>query len=639
MLRNEALRCASSDSIVALESGWSRAQVMKNRIKHSLSGVATYAFAACLVTAYGTGCSLVIDGDRFRVQAMRDAGSDTSDGGPARDAGSDDTDGGSIDGGDRDAGARDAGPPRDAGPGPDGGPRDAGFDRDAGFLRDAGPPRDAGPGPDGGPRDAGPERDAGFLRDAGPPRDGGIPRDAGPDRDGGVVDSGSPDGGVPEIAQVLIGPGALEDGARGVPIWILGNLLPPSGAVVVSDPQITVTASRVNAMGTIAAAVLDVAVDTSLAEGGMRPVAITVSDGANQATRNVMLVGRAELDVTGNETLTAPNARYSRIDVANGAVLTLGTAGPARLVSNGPVTIAGTIRARGATNQTPGPGGCAGGGVRGEGACSPSGGGPGRAGITPLINATGGGGGGNRTAGQSGGANIGDGGAINPAGNAFVVPLDAHGGGGGGGAQGSTGAGGGGVLEIRALSHFAFSGTLDARGGNGAAFQPGLGCILGSAAAGGGAGGAIVVHARTAALGAGMIDVRGGNAGDGMGCPDGEGGAGGHGYVRLDVPDISDLSSVMVSPNAFTTAPMWAEATQVLVSPQVVLHFDVVGAPGLPFEYSVDRGLRSSETMPGSGPADVTVSLTPGLHELCLFVGPSTGAGTEAENCRYLVAL
>ncbi|MEQ8278494.1 MAG: hypothetical protein RMA76_32115 [Deltaproteobacteria bacterium] len=596
---------------------------------------------------FASGCSLAIDGDRFRGvtadrdagdAAPRDGGDDLRDSGlTPRDGGDEAGDGGVLDGGERDGGAA-----RDAG---DGGP-----ERDAGALRDGGEdtPRDGGEDPrDGGgeePRDGGEDpRDGGINtpRDGGdaPPRDGGTPTP----RDGGAVDAGQVDagfrdgglrdGGVPQITQIVFGSGMLEDGARGVPVWITGVLLPPGGSVVVSDPTIDVLTSAVNAAGTRAAAVLDVGVDTTLDEGDTRAIAISVANGAAQATQTTLLIGRDELDVTSMTTLANPRARYARIDVAAGAVLTVTTNGPAVLDANGPVTIDGTVRVDGHTNRTAGPAGCQGGGTRQAAPCPPKGGAEGRAGVAGLLAASGGAGGANRTAGGDGGGGFASGGTPATNVNAFLIPLSAHGGGGGGGGQGSTGAGGGGVLELRARSTLSLTGTLSAQGGVGVDLVTGLGCVAAATAGGGGAGGAILLRARDATF-TGTIDVTGGAGGLGYSCADGVGGDGGDGFVRIDAPTVAGL---MVTPAVFTRAPAWAEATQVLL-PVGAATFTVVGAAGLTFEYALDNGGRTQAAIPGSGTVDIGVSVAEGLHTLCLYT--RLGATEpEAVTCRDLVAL
>lgn len=263
--------------------------------------------------------------------------------------------------------------------------------------------------------------------------------------------------------------------------------------------------------------------------------------------------GVTRIDRTNVITSVQPNVAWfclSQLSLAAGVTMTADPTSPATsalvFIVDGPVTIAGTLAADGAsaTNAVPGgkggPGGFAGSDLTsssnsdGHGPCAGKGGDHDGPSFADHWIGGGGGGGGNATAGANGGTGkcVNGDHTGNPRGasNAScsmpdLIPLVGGSGGGAGGdatvnvQQGWAGGGGGGAIEIASRVSITVTGTLAARGG------AGYGENSVDGGGGGGAGGSLLLEAPTLSL-SGMLVVDGG-AGGSSGA--GAGGAGASG--------------------------------------------------------------------------------------------------------------
>ncbi len=222
---------------------------------------------------------------------------------------------------------------------------------------------------------------------------------------------------------------------------------------------------------------------------------------------------------------------------------------PVTLLASGNVTIAGTIDVGGS------PGGAGMQGVtsvvNNAGAGGPGGfdGGDGADGITSTTGGSGlgpgGGGGGAGSCGGGGGGFAGSGVMApcgTPGGGAYgtptLLPLVGGSGGGGGGAPfghtGSGGGGGGGDFLIASSGTITLTGTLLARGGNGATSA---GCCT-PGSGGGGSGGAIRLVATTITGSGGSINVAGGSGGS-------QGSSGGNGSIgRIRIEAYTNTAAI-----------------------------------------------------------------------------------------------
>jgi hypothetical protein len=219
---------------------------------------------------------------------------------------------------------------------------------------------------------------------------------------------------------------------------------------------------------------------------------------------------------------------YTEVTIDSGATVQVTGSHPLALLSQGDMTIAGTIDANGSL-VTAGPGGFAGGtgNMNGEG--------PGAGfGVDPAAGQGGGGGGGYGGNGGDGGNNGGAGGTTY--GNLFAYLI---GGSGGGSAGGVGGGGGGGAIELgaRGTIYITNSGQILAAGGAGISVTV-SGVTRGSGA---GAGGGILLHAPTITL-AGAADARGG-----FPAPDSFGGRGGGGRIALEYTSFNNSGALVVS--------------------------------------------------------------------------------------------
>lgn len=291
---------------------------------------------------------------------------------------------------------------------------------------------------------------------------------------------------------------------------------------------------------------------------------------------------------------------------------------PLRLHATAGIAVSGTLRADG-DEQTPGPGGCAGGDAGTSALCGDgSGGGD-----------LGGGGGGGF--GQAGTEGEGGGGAAGEAtGEQYLAPLLGEGtfaGAGGGGGGAAAGGGSGGVVELTSPAVVTLGGgaILSANGGQGAGGT--LACTA-AGNGGGGSGGAILVRAG-AALIAGAdarVEVRGGTGATvGPSC---DGGDGGRGRIRIDRPGDGLPNG---DPDPFV-GPMFADSLPTITQDGEVT---VVLRGRVDEDYEVVLGDQPTViTTGGDGTGEGQVTLEPGLNRLCVRVDPAADlTHPESKNC------
>lgn len=582
----------------------------------------------------GSGCTLIVDADQYRLDAAALAGDATVDAGGA-DSGVKDAEPLDADTGDdasTDTGVMDAAAP-DAAP-VDAGPVDAG-PADAGSV-------DALPG-DAAPLDSGDVdasvTDAGDL-DSGDP-DSGAPPDTGPRPDSGpptVLRTVTPDGGVYEGW----GTGPASATVRAVPVLIEGLGFAPGSLVatpVGADPGLSVDQVEVSSDGQWVALAVRSEVRPQLALGATQTVDIDVQQGSGTARATVDVQGLAELELaSGDTTMSAAmaSARYSRVLIGAGARLFVNGTSVVRLTATHSIEVAGTIDVAGLDNGPAGPGGCGGGGAQAAAQCGSQGGSPGQAliGLAP----TGGGGGANRTAGGSGGGGAGGGQAR--ASVSTLPSLEGFVGAGGGGGGGSLGgAGGGGGLLLASQGSLRLFGQIDASGGRG---RNGTGvCLAGSAGAGAGAGGVVVLQSPVMEVTAGQIDVSGGAGGNpiGGGCASSRGGDGGAGYVRLDGAPSAPV--IMPTGYAPSVGAVWAPSAPVIVYSGAT-PFDFQGEANRDYVLEVN-GNRPSGPSPrpgNNGQGSISVDLIgPGISRLCLGFAGTTSGAQEEWHCIHVAVL
>ncbi|MCL4730704.1 MAG: hypothetical protein KJ044_09765 [Planctomycetes bacterium] len=263
------------------------------------------------------------------------------------------------------------------------------------------------------------------------------------------------------------------------------------------------------AAGGLGAAPLDPAAFTSLGT-------LNLGSGTYTVNTTAMTLTGPSTSFTGVASGNICVFCFASVNIQSGAVLNCTGTRTLAFLSQGSMTIEGTINCNGetaqgtfvGTNYIGGPGGGNGGLAGSSGTTSGAGSGPG--GGMPAINHGGAGGGGFGTAGARGG----DG--ISPAdpgqnGGPAYGDLSAllQGGSGGGGGWLRGGGGGGGGLELGASGDITIlrAGVLSARGGDGEVANQG--------ASGGGSGGGIFVHTPGTLTFGGLIDVRGGGGGKG----------------------------------------------------------------------------------------------------------------------------
>lgn len=279
---------------------------------------------------------------------------------------------------------------------------------------------------------------------------------------------------------------------------------------------------------------------------------------------------------TTSQTVQLPESgvfNFTTVNIPTGVTIKFGSNSKntsVTILASGDITIAGIINVNGQPGIANGIGGQGGqggfkggtGGYRVEPYTGTAG--DGRGGGSPggsdgITNMGGGGGGGYGYIGTNGdnngnpNARVGQGGPRY--GTFTLLPLVGGSGGGGGGAYrdldiGGAGGGGGGAILIASTGTITFSGSIQARGGDGVTVRTGGG-------GGGGSGGGVRLIANTVS-GTGSFDVRGGTRGSitNLGSP---GGNGAGGYIRVEAfnstnfnPNTNTGIMAMAMPNPVT---------------------------------------------------------------------------------------
>lgn len=241
---------------------------------------------------------------------------------------------------------------------------------------------------------------------------------------------------------------------------------------------------------------------------------VSASNASINATTGQIVVGQTTLRGPGLGVISGIDyevrgkvAMFRMRSAVFGAVAIAGAYAVA-IVSNGDITVTGAVDAQGpCTDRTGGPGGGAGGTLRGDGAGSGGGGGV-------TADPDGGGGGGYGSTGGDGGAGFATantGGASY--GDATIMALVGGSGGGAGGegtaALSARGGGGGGGLQLVSNANVIVTGTINAGGCGGASGANGPG-----GGGGGGAGGTVLLEAPGITI-VGAVAANGGGGGGG----------------------------------------------------------------------------------------------------------------------------
>jgi hypothetical protein len=358
----------------------------------------------------------------------------------------------------------------------------------------------------------------------------------------------------------------------------------------------------------------------------------------------VMSSGKDNLAVVPTDDLPRDEktgiSAYSRVELSGGTIQLRGEA-PFRVIGYGGISVSGLLESD-AEGPTPGGGGCEGGAPERDAPCAAGSGKGGGPGATPG----GGGGGGFGSQGVRGEGPKslrGEGGPEN--GDPSLVPMtpDESGpaGGGGSGAatlgDGATGGGSGGIIELTTPGLLVLRGSVRADGADGECAAPTTG-----AGGGGGSGGAILVRA-------GSLPAEGTSGGfqalggEGGACTT-QGGRGGDGRIRIDLPAAPVDVGVSTVPDTAFRGPAFVTAAIPTISAERDLQVTIHGAPDAMYELSITspEGATDAErTEPvtietgSEGAGELTVELWEGFNRLCLRAMPSKDPDSypEAANC------
>ena len=509
--------------------------------------------------------------------------------------------------------------------------------------------------PGGTPMDASdrPDEDAGLVD----PGDIGAGPDQGPDPDMGLILPEMCPASEVRIDRVLGGTILEGVGSRGHPhpMVVIGCNLGPNPMVTPDRMgRLNVGNVQVSPDGRMAALELRNPVNSNLDSDETDQVSLrwAVLE-QTPAMVEVTIQGLDELDLDsqGQSEFSAEDfqAMYSEIEI-DGNIRFEGDA-PIHLFATSQIQIHGTIDAGGQSNGAPGPGGCRG--------LFP-GGSPGSCGAQDgqsSDNLEGGGGGGNQSPGFPGSSNT-QGGAALALDGTLIDLMSYRGGGGGAGDEQrnmplnpteSWGGGGGGLLALTTLGRIDF-GNFD---------NPGISVAGGDADApsdcsrpeerfgggGGGAGGALLLRAfdELRLEQDARIDLSGGFAENVPGdveftCPERIGGEGGVGWLRFDAPRVDPIVTNPRQPDLPSPplrGPMFARDIPVIVDADEPQTFEVQSGPGT---YGV---LLNGALIDTASAPSVSVTMPPGLHQLCLSItiDPALLDREEAKNCIPVAAL
>jgi len=426
--------------------------------------------------------------------------------------------------------------------------------------------------------------------------------------------------------------GAGTGGARPALVVIYGKQIAPDAVVTITpDNAVKIVGTTVAGDHNFLALALEVDDDGIDNDGELVPLSIAIAQSGG-AYHDVLdaKVSVAHLDALFAVPAGALKPLYSQVALPGN--WTLGAGPHVALRAVGSIAIAGVVTAD-AVGTTPGPGGCAGGGIGADGASQNSEGrnctGRGRAVAPGLLNGGGGGGAGFVVKGDPGAASGGDGG------DAFGTKqlpsfADAVPSGGGGGAKntgigGGAGGGGGGAVEVTAGGDVTIPMGISAHGGKGADGSSGGG-------GGGGDGGAIVVRAGGTATVGTLVVARGEPGAGGA-----AGGAGSAGRTRVD-------ATTMIA--ADYHGPMFLAPPQVSLEQNTTLAIrgdvgdqTLVGQVYDRDDAAVPHGDFSPQ-IGGNGQASPTFGLRAGYNKVCVSVaGGNAFTLPESTTCTELAFL
>jgi len=437
--------------------------------------------------------------------------------------------------------------------------------------------------------------------------------------------------------------GALAEGdidlVRAIPVVLRGQNMSSDMAVTLNgggfaNSLIEEDELAVSSDGKWAALSLHMPIRPDLTQGMFETISVRVENAAGDRTRRLIVSGLDTFAPVGGVFDTSEEplaARYSHA-VLSGNIAARGSE-PFRLVAMAGITVSGSLAAD-AAGAAPGAGGCAGGEIASPSPCGPGSGGAGGT-------LSGGGGGGFGAAGSEGnGGDPGAGGQL--AGDGSLVPLPptanslVRGAGGGGGGQllslagGQPGGGGGGVIELSTPGVLRLTDSAVVSANGSAGRNSGV-CATGGGSGGAGSGGAILLRTGASlATGAGaQVRALGGPAVGPNSC---FGGAGGAGRIRVDSPEVPEMTT---EPAAQRRA-IFARDVPVVTRDQV-LSLPVHGAPATAYNFYLENPPRAvSNAMTdetGAGAGDV--SLIPGLNHICVSDRPPSEVNSfdEASNC------
>lgn len=431
--------------------------------------------------------------------------------------------------------------------------------------------------------------------------------------------------------------GAGTGGARGALVVIYGKQIAPDAVVTITpENAVKILSTTVASDHNFLALSLEVDDDAMDNDGQLVPLSIAIAQSSG-AYHDVL---DAVVSVHHLDALTAvPTAlkdRYSHVAITGDWTLPTGSHAAVRAV--GAIEITGKVIAD-AVGPTPGPGGCAGGGIGADGAaensehraCT----GRGHAVANGVLNGGGGGGAGFVVRGEAGASSGGDGG--DPFGTAQIPSFAASvpsGGGGGAkntGAGGGAGGGGGGAVEFTAGGDLSIPMGISAHGGKGTD-------VLNGGGGGGGDGGVILVRAG-GNITLGALDVSRGEGGiktPGLGNGV-AGGAGSVGRTRVD-------ATAMVA--ADYHGPMFLSPPQVSTSQgaSVTIRGDLGDQTLVGQVYDRDDSAVSlgsfSPQIGGNAQASSSFQLRAGYNRVCVGVaGGNAFTLPESTNCAELAYL
>ena len=441
-------------------------------------------------------------------------------------------------------------------------------------------------------------------------------------------------------AQVYEGAGT--GNARASLLVVYGHQIAPDATVTIMsaspDPStITITSTVVARDHNFIAITVRVEDDLIDDDSMNVPLSIAVSQSAGsyhaELASSVMLMHLNRLTIA--PTVTPPKQLYATIAISDPIMFATGKS-HVIMRAVGSITIGGKITAD-AVGVAPGPGGCAGGVIAGDGLDKNADGldCKGR-GFTVASGGLSGGGGGGAGFHDNGGPGAGGGGAggeMSGTDQLADATLNVPSGGGGGATSvalnsGAVGGGGGGSIEITAGGDLSING-VSANGAAGGNANSGGG-------GGGGTGGSILVRAGgTATIGSLTVDDGGGGTSAGLGTA---GGAGSVGRTRIDAPNI--ITGATYFGPTFVDPPV--TSTEQVMSLMVHGAIGDTTMVGQAFDRdgnAVDHG-SFTPAFNGNGIAMPSFSLKAGYNRVCVTVqGGNAFTLPESANCTEIAFL